>query len=371
MMQFEKLRRYMEEELVGAKGVPGCDILVMRGHEPVFRHFAGMANREENRAMQGDELYYMYSCTKPVTVTAGMRLVEEGRLLLDAPVSAYLPEYAHLTVRDGDGVRPAERIMTVRHLFTMTAGLNYNTASAPIRQLLAERGENASTREVVAAIAQEPLDFEPGERFQYSLCHDVLGAVIEEVAGERYADYLRKTIFEPLGMTRTGMHPNAQLRRKMAAQYSYSVGEGIRPAGGGNGFVLSPAYDCGGAGIVSCVEDYARFADTLACGGTSVDGYRLLRPETIAQMRTEQLGSVARNAAFSCAAGPGYGYALGVRTSLTRCEFGWDGAAGADLMMDTQNQLSFFFAMHVLGWPTLVGCVHAALRDLVYEAMRV
>ena len=88
-------------------------------------------------------------------------------------------------------------------------------------------------------------------------------------------------------------------------------------------------------------------------------------------MRTEQLGSVARGAAFSCAAGPGYGYALGVRTSLTRCEFGWDGAAGADLMMDTQNQLSFFFAMHVLGWPTLVGCVHAALRDLVYEAMRI
>ena len=119
--------------------------------------------------------YWLYSASKVITCTALMQLVDKGSIGLDDPVSKYLPEYKEMMVKDGSSVRKAENAMTIRHLLTMQSGLNYDLMAPSIRKLLKEKDNKATTREIIGALANEPLDFEPGTRYQYSLSHDVLG----------------------------------------------------------------------------------------------------------------------------------------------------------------------------------------------------
>ena len=144
-----------------------------------------------------------------------------------------------------------------------------------------------------------------------------------------------------------------------------------------NIFVKTEAYESGGAGLISSVDDYAKFADTLASGGVSQDGYRLLKPETINLMRSVQLQPNAVASAFCCAPGQGYGYGYGVRTRVSSeggrgpmGEFGWDGAAGAYLLVDPESKLSIFFATHLFGWTRVLKHGHCDLRNLVYEILQ-
>ncbi len=375
-MDFSPISDYIESFFRTEKGVHACEIEIRRSHETLFRYRTGYFDAADTVPLQGDELYFLYSCSKPMTCAAALQLVEAGKLGLDDPVSRYLPEFANPYLLKDDQPVPATKVMTIRHLFTMTAGLDYNFQTKHIRDLLEEKPD-ASTREIVSAIARAPISFEPGERFQYSLCHDVLAAVIEVVSGERFSDYLRKNIWEPLGMTDTGFALTPEVRERLCAQYSYNKKDGLAGVPGTNIFIVSPNYESGGAGIISNVSDYALFADAMACGGVGATGARILRPETVDLWRTEQLSGFTMNPAFGCAAGPGYGYGLGVRTLIDRSggqkssigEFGWDGAAGSYILMDPDKEISIFFAMHVLGWPGLVGCCHAPLRDLTYEIL--
>jgi len=375
-MNFAPVTDYIENVLRKEKGVPGCDVLICREHETLFRYMSGVSDYEGNTPIRGDEVYYMYSCTKPITCAAAMQLVEQGRLQLDTPVYEYLPAYKNaFLMKDGQKV-PTEKPMTVRQLFTMSAGLSYDRSTAPLLALI-EKDPLAGTVEVVNAFIQTPLQFEPGSQFLYSLCHDVLAAVVEVVSGMRFSDYLKKNIFEPLGMNRTGFCLPEEEKPHLAAQYEcYQPGK-IRPYTTGTGFQLTENYESGGAGLYSCVEDYSRFADAMANGGIGATGAQILKADTIDLMRTEQLRSYTMNPKFGCAAGPGYGYGLGVRTLIDKSggqrsslgEFGWDGAAGSYVMIDPAEKLSIFFAMHVRGWPNLIGCGHAPLRDLTYETL--
>ena len=321
-----------------------------------------------------DALYYMYSCTKPMTAALGMRLVEEGRLDLDAPVSRYLPEFASLTVHDGEGARPAAREMTVRHLFTMSGGLNYNLGGEDIRSFLEKRGGDASTREIVGVFAERPLDFEPGTRYQYSLCHDVLAAVIAVAAGMPYSEYMRRTVFHPLGMTNSFFFDTEEVHARITPQYIVD-GERAVPFEKSNPYHITPSYESGGAGLICSASDYAKFADTMACGGEAKNGYRLLKPETVDLLRTEQMTALGIDN-FDCCAGAEYGYGLGVRTRVgitgergSLGEFGWDGAAGSYVLMDPAEKLSIFFATHLRGWPAMILGVHTDIRDMVYEIL--
>lgn len=375
-MDFTPVIDYVENVLRKEKGVPGCDLLICREHETLLRYKSGAADYAGKVPVSGNELYCMYSCTKPVTVAAAMQLVEQGKLRLDAPVYEYLPAYKNaFLMKDGRKV-PTQKPMTVRQLFTMSAGLDYNRETKPIRQCI-EKNPAAGTVEIVNAFIESPLQFEPGERFLYSLCHDVLAAVVEAVSGLRFSEYLKKHIFEPLGMRRAFFTVPDEELPHLAAQYECHEPRKIRPWTEGSGFQLTENYESGGAGLYTCVEDYARFADAMANGGTGSSGAQILKPETIDLMRTEQLSSYAMNPQFGCAAGPGYGYGLGVRTLIDKSggqrsslgEFGWDGAAGAYVMIDPAQKLSIFFAMHVRGWPRLIGCGHAPIRDLTYEVL--
>ena len=398
MADFTALKAYINE-LHYEKGVPCCDVMVYHKGRLAYRHMAGHADESRTRPEDEHTLYNMYSCTKPITAAAALQLVEQGKLQLDAPVSRYLPEYADAFVmEDGQRVTVGDA-MTVRHLFTMSAGLTYNLNTAAIRALR-EANPQATTRQMVAAFVQEPLAFRPGGRFNYSLCHDVLAAVVEEVSGLRYGDYLQEHVFTPLGMTDIGFFPTEEQMGRMANQYRGADKQEIarlraacgdsslpEPCGAGalvrmndntiGAFRLTERYESGGAGLFACTEAYGRFVAAMSCGGVSADGTRILRPETVDLMRSEQLSRLVRTDSFGCASGEEYGYGLGVRTLVNTSggshssigEFGWDGAAGSYVLMDPEKQVGIVYTQHVRNWPALFGRMHLPIRDAAYEGL--
>ena len=168
-MNTESHDRYLDE--MPRRGIPTCALYITLHGETVYQKVVGRDTPDRN-------IDLVCSISKITTCVAAMRLLEEGKLGLDEPVSKYLPAYAHLTVKQKDGtVTPAQNVMTIRHLFTMTGGLNYNLRTEPILDGISR---SAGTIELVNAFVKSPLDFEPGTKFQYSLCHDVLAAVIKK-----------------------------------------------------------------------------------------------------------------------------------------------------------------------------------------------
>ena len=360
------------------RGIPGCDCAIRHNRRPVFRHMAGYADSAGKKPVTDGQIYWIYSVTKLFTCTAVMQLIEKGSIGLDDPVCDYLPDYRNLTVKHGSSIKRAENTMTIRHLLSMQSGLNYNLNAPSIQRALQETDGQATTSQVVEALAEEPLDFEPGTHYQYSLSHDVLGAVIEVVTGRRFGKYLDDKIFRPLGMKHTGFTLTPNRKAKLADQFRYDtqqkISTRIPPS---NHFVLSRRYESGGAGLISTVDDMMLFLDALCNGGTSKDGYRLLAPESIDRMRTDQLNDISRKD-FARFGKIGYGYGLGVRTLVDKeksgsesplGEFGWGGAAGAYALVDPENHLAIYYAQHVLGCEFVCREVQPRIRDLAYRML--
>ena len=377
-MDFSRLTAYMDT--LRSVGVPGCDLAVYRDHEPLYRHAAGFRDPDNTLPMTGDETYCLYSGTKVFTTCAAMQLIGEGRVNLDDPVSDYLPAYARLMVREPDGsVRPAKRVMTLRHLMSMQSGLDYDLATPAMQRVIRETDGMATTRQLVDARAEDPLCFEPGTDFLYSTSHDVLAAVIEVVSGQRFGEYLKAHIFDPLGLETIGFRLKPKDEARLCAQYLFNGEKGVTELCHGdiNNYRITPNYESGGAGLYADVKDYITFADALACGGTAKDGTRILAPEMLQLWSANQLGPKSR-ATFDAWNRKGYSYGLGVRTRVDMTvggrgqygEFGWDGAAGVWAMIDPVNHLSAFYAMHVRSYGYSYDVIHPTIRNLIYEAAR-
>ena len=372
-MNFSALTKYLNA--LAPEKIPGCDIEIRQCYQPIYRHAAG-AGREGTPVM-GDEIYWLYSSTKLFTATATMQMIERGAFQLDTPVAEFLPEYANLTVRDGDQIRPARTTLTIRHLLSMQGGLDYDMNAPEIVAARARLGEKASTRDMVAAFAERPLCFDPGTHFLYSLCHDVLAAVIEQASGMRYEEHLKKNIFAPLGIQNMTTHPTEAHFAKMAKRFTWQPeGDVCVPTDQrSNVYRLSDAYESGGAGLVGGLDDYMRLPEALANGGVGRTGAQILKPETIDLMRTDQLRGASRWD-FDQMERTGYSYALGVRTMVDNAkakspvgEFGWDSAVGAWIMVDTMRHISVVFMMHVLACGPAYFVYHPTIRDLVYEGI--
>ena len=375
--------------------IPGNSIVVYKDGKQVFSYQSGYSDLENKIPMRGGELFNIYSCSKPTTVVAALQLYERGKFLLDDPLYDFIPAFKDMRVRLANGETEAARSpITMRHLFTMTAGLDYNVHAPWRLKAKARTTGRMDTLSVVNAIAEEPLYFHPGAKWNYSMCHDVLAAAVEAISGQRFCDYVKEHIFEPLDMKTACYHAEDSTYATMAQQYRYDVVDAddtvklqaglirgkdgvVVNVGKKNMFVFGDEYDSGGAGIVTSVEDYAKFANALANGGVGATGEKILGAGTIRLLATDQILSGAVDTSNFCWEQlKGYGYGLGVRTMVDRArsgfngavgEFGWGGAAGATILVDPDTRLAYFYAHHMLNPQETY--YQPRLRNVVYSAL--
>ncbi len=394
-MNFDILKNTLDL-IVKEYHTPGVDCIVSKDHKEIFRYFAGFSDIENNVTVKGNELYFIFSMTKMLTCVSALQLVEQGKISLDDKVSKFLPEFQKMKISDScvdvgnaDKITRGESFgqsctqsdkgyaknaITIKHLFTMTAGLDYNLGSDAIKEAL--KNGQTSTRELVRAISKTVLGFEPGTKFRYSLCHDVLGAVIEVVSGMSLGNYMKENIFKPLGMENTffGIANNKDRLPEFAKRYFIEEDGRITLWELECVYNLSDEYQSGGAGLVSCTEDYALFVDALACTGVGRTGNRILKQSTVELMRTNQFDKSLLES-FNQLRRFGYGYGLGVRThidpeqsgSLSPIgEFGWDGAAGAFSLVDCENKISLVYFQHAHNWKLEI---QNLLKNALYKSL--
>ena len=365
-MNFEYMKNFMDSLTEWI--VPGNSVVIYKDGKKVFEYSSGYSDLEKKIKKTGEEQLYIYSCSKVATVTAALQLYEQGKFLLSDPLYEYLPEFKKMYVKDGDRIKAAENPITIRDLFTMTAGLSYATNTPAFEKARKLTDGKMDTRTVIKCIAEEPLLFEPGARWNYSLCHDVLAVLAEVVSGMRFSEYMKKNIFEPLDMNNSYYHtPNDVI---ISPQYIYEIQDtknivelqqkehtiGVVKRAYGNELVFGENYDSGGAGIITTVDDYAKFAAALANSGTGLNNNRILSSATVKLMKTNQLNEAQRKT-MNWRRLRGYGYGLGVRTLIDKAEsgsnssigeIGWGGAAGATIIADTEEKVALFYAHHML-----------------------
>ena len=385
-MNFAPLTAYLDSFLT-EKNLPMVGCAVYYRHQPVYEHCAGFANVERHIPMTRDTLFHLFSASKAATVTAGLMLADRGLLDLNAPLSAYMPEFAHMTVRTelGEGkeeIRRAENPILVRHLFSMQAGLSYNTQTPEIAAVREATGGRCPTREVVRAIAAAPLLFEPGTHFKYSMCHDVLGALIEEVSGKRFGRFLQEELFAPLGMSDTAFYLSEEQMERLAPEYhGFDAATGKAKSvvlKNGMNMGMGPEYESGGGGLSTSLADYILLVETLANRGLAPGGVRILKPETVDLLRRDWMDETSRHD-FEAMGGwskMGYSYGLGVRTLVNRernnslssnGEFGWDGALGCYWMADPEREVAVFYVQQAGESPWWEW--HGTVRNTVYACL--
>lgn len=343
-------------------GIPFSDCIVYHHGQCVFRHRFGYSDHLCQKAADGTERCNIYSASKPITCTAALQLVEKGLIGLDDAVYEYLPEFRHLKKLCDGKLEPVKNTMTIRHLFAMTAGLTYDIYSENLKRGQKETGGRLPTREAMKYLACDPLEFEPGTAWRYSLCHDVLAAVVEVVSGERFSEYVRKNIFDRIGMSHSTYCLLDSDLDSVSAQYNYDSKTGKYVFCGPEIqlFKLGRDYESGGTGCISSLEDYIVFLEALR------NGEALLKKETISEMIRPQINETNRTNYNR----DGYSYGLGVRCPMpdgTFADFGWDGAAGAFLAVMPKAEISIFYLQHVLNSPNfsmLPSLVDAVLQDL-------
>jgi len=358
----ERMQWYVDQNILSC-----CSTLVMRGLDVLDYRTFGYMDLESRRPLREDAIYRMYSNTKIVTSVAAMMLFEEGRFGLDDPLAEYLPKFARVRVlRDDaqsvDDVVPAMRPMTMRQVLSHSAGLSYGfiEPTSVVDRAYAERGINPlgnfnDTLEAMCdRLATAPLAYQPGTRWRYSLATDVTARVIEVLSGQRFDEFLKRRIFEPLGMRDTDFFVPEQKRERFTAMYAPL--DLMSPMKGGLVLADDPvkgqytrprAMLSGGGGLVSTVADYLAFVRMLVNDGQG-DGARILKPATLELMRTNQLAPGV-GVSFPMWAMPGTVFGLGfaLRTDAQEGEspnavdeYFWGGMAGTHSWMSPRANLT-------------------------------
>lgn len=392
-MEFNNLKSFIEN--MAKDHTVGNAVEVYLNNECVFKYSSGYSDWENKTPIMGDEIYSIYSCSKIAAVTAGIQLMEKGEFLLSDPLYEYIPEFRKIYIKKGNSeICEAKNPITIGNLFTMSAGFTYDLSGPWVERAKEKTNGKFDTVETIKELAKDPICFEPGTRWQYSLAHDVLAALISVISGKKFRDYMKENIFDPIGMADTQYHTTPQIEKRMAKQYKFvpDSGDNITDLveaqkmgnaksgtflniGKGNPFIFGEEYDCGGAGISTTVSDYGKFVATLANHGTAQNGERIISPYGIDLMRTNRLNETMLKD-FNWAQLKGFGYGLGVRTYINPAvsdslgnigAFGWGGAAGANAIIDPKINLGVFYAQHVQNpreeyyQPRLINAVYADL----------
>lgn len=368
--RLEGLVDFLDRTYIATGRLPHMQLLLSRDERPLLSVTRG-AGRATGAPLRTDALYRIASMTKPITSVAFMMLVEAGKVALDTPVADILPEFADLRVGEAGRARPARAMRMIdllRHTSGLTYGLQHQTAiDARYRKLgLDEFQQKRTSDQFIADLATLPLEFSPGQRWNYSVSTDVLGVVVERLAGMDLESLFRERIFDPLGMVDTTFTlPDDKADRMTDAWRLDGTGTlDIADLGGRSGWRRTGRFLSGGGGLVSSVSDYYRFARMLLRGG-ELDGVRLLSTDTIEQMRRNHLpggGDLASlsNAMFSEADYQGVGFGLGFALGLAGGEYYWGGVFSTYFWIDPLERLiGVFMTQHL---PSSSYPVRAELR---------
>ncbi|GGI78945.1 serine hydrolase [Polymorphobacter multimanifer] len=389
-----RLEAHLAEKYVTPGRLAGTLALIARHGEVEHLGVQGHADLERGKPMAEDTIFRIYSMTKPITSVALMMLVEEGRIALDEPVHKYIPEWKNLGVyvagthKVGFQTRPCTRPMQVVDLLRHTAGLTYgfqlrsNVDAAYRAHKIGEIEKAGSLADMIAGLARLPLEFSPGEAWNYSVATDVVGWLVQVVSGQPFEAFLAERLFTPLGMVDTGFHVREGQAHRFASCYQPTRTGGIElQDDAATSSFLSPAeFISGGGGLVSTAQDYLQFARMILHGG-SLGGHRYLSRKTIDLMIANHLpGGVdlpaLSRSLFSEAAYEGVGFGLGfaVSTSASRTlmpgsdgDHFWGGAASTFFWIDPEEDLIGIFMTQLI--PSSTYPVRREVRTLTYAAL--
>ena len=362
-----KVTEFVDREIADGNLV-GTVTLVARHGRIVHFEAAGRYGLEDDRPMDTDALFRIFSMTKPITTVAAMILYEEGAFHLGDPVAKYIPELADMQLLiDGEPV-PLQSQMTIEQLMTHTAGLtNGWHIEHPVEQayLDAALRQSPDLNAFIDKLATLPLRFEPGTRYHYSVATDVLGALVERLSGQTLEQFFQTRIFDPLEMYDTFFNvPNDKTPRIAGGHLWNAEQQAMAPLPAG---LLPPPSGVtlfsGGGGLISTAHDYWRFCEMLRRGG-SLDGVRILGPKTVQAMTMARLTPEVRdNGATEYPAshlypGQSFGLGAGVITdpaqagvSSSKGEYSWGGIANTKFWIDPEEDLVVVFMAQVLGTP--------------------
>lgn len=341
----------------------GINILVRKNGEELFYEEQGYANRERKEPIQRNTIFRLYSMTKVITAIASMILMEQGKLDLEQPVQEILAGYKHLQVEKNGMIRSAERPVRILDLLNMTSGFTYgDEQTIGGRQTLAFLAEcekkmftekAVTTQKFAEYLGSIPLAFEPNSSWCYGLSADVLGAVIEKISDMRLSDFMRQYIFDPLKMKDTDFWVPEEKQSRLAVSYEV-VGDGSMIPYKGNYLIIDhqmrerPAFESGGAGLASTIDDYARLAQMMLNDG-ELEGNRILSPHTAKFLRSGELSEIQKPALCSMGGLDGYTYSHLMKRCLNpgqavglarRNEYGWDGWLGCYFANFPEEQIS-------------------------------
>ena len=399
--RLERITEHLQHRYIDAGRIAGGQVAVARhGHVGYFRSF-GWRDLERSVPVQEDTIWRIYSMTKPITGVALMSLYERGMFQLSDPVTRFIPQWRGLKVRErsedgSERLADPQRPMTVRDLMMHMSGLGF--AGRPTLQELfsaqnaeanrgfvpgLRRGPDATLEGMVEQYAGYPLEFHPGTRWFYSVSTDVCGRLVEIISGQRFDDYLRDTLFEPLGMSDTGFVVPDQKVGRFAACYRRNASKKLVLADDpqSSGYRQEPSFLSGGGGLVSTTTDYLRFCQMLLSGG-ELDGVRILGRKTVELMTSNHLPDDGDLQSFAMPggygevgfAGVGFGLTVAVAKAPTATqvigspgEYMWGGAASTIFWVDPAEDLTVVFMTQLL--PSGTFNFRGQLKTLVYPAI--
>jgi CubicO group peptidase (beta-lactamase class C family) len=388
-----RAEQHLKRHYVEAGRFPGTQLLVYRRGQIVHQSVQGLADVERQKPVADDTIFRIYSMTKPITTVAFMMLVEEGRVALDEPVHKYIPHWAGLGVFKA-GVappfltRPPTRPMLIIDLLRHTSGLTYgfqqrtNVDAAYRAQKIGEIEKAGTMQTMVDDLAKIPLEFPPGEAWNYSVSTDVVGYLVEKIAGQPFEQFLQQRIFDPMGMADTGFFVPAEKAHRLAACYA-ADGKGgmtLQDDPTTSSFLTAPSFVSGGGGLCSTAADYLTFCRALLNAG-ELGGVRLLGPKTLALMTRNHLPggrdlTQMSKSMFSEATYAGVGFGLGFSVTLDPAqtmlpgsagEYAWGGAATTSFWIDPAEELIAIFMTQLL--PSSAYPVRRELRTMIYAAI--
>lgn len=382
------LQHYIDEGVI-----PCAQTVIYRHGEIVFEATQGWSSIEAHTPLRPDAIFRLYSMTKPLVGVAILQLLQDGRLRLDDPVAAFLPEFADMKVLQGGEFVPADRPITLHHLLTHTAGLSYHFLlddtvaeqyfAAGLFDNWTVQQTGVSLADYVKKLASFPLRAQPGTAWCYSEAMNVLGRVVEVVSGERFGALLHDRIIAPLGMIDTGFHVRPDNKHRLVDVYQPAPAGGLSCISNDLGFDFPPSADLGGSGLVGTAADYLRFARMVLNGG-QLDGVRILESDIFKLLVTNHLGPEfgerplrAMPQGLYAERGVGHGYCgVVINDPIVRGipgspgEYSWAGAADTNFWVDFEQDLIVIVLSQVFPGESKAREIHGAVRALAYDSIR-